>query len=181
MDTAPAAIAERFQKLFEALDSDNDGAITWDDYRRLVDRYMAGYALEAQDRRAQAVHTSYQMLWLELLRHASAHEARLDRTAFVNAMHAASEDRSRFNMTEGVAEAVFDLLDTDDDGTISEAEYVRYAEVLGAASSDAQARFKGLDTDGDGHISREEFVLSAREYLFGDDPDSPGGFVFGVL
>ncbi|MEV6817448.1 EF-hand domain-containing protein [Nocardiopsis dassonvillei] len=182
VDTVPAtAVAERFGRLFDTLDTDRDGAITWDDYQRLVDRYTKGYALDLSDRRAQAVHASYQMLWLELLRHGSPAQARLDREAFVAAMHAASEDRSRFNMTEGVAEAVFDLLDTDDGGSISEAEYVRYAEVLGASPSDALDRFRILDTDGDGFIGRAEFVLSAREYLFGEDSAAPGGFVFGVI
>ncbi|WP_017570897.1 EF-hand domain-containing protein [Nocardiopsis halotolerans] len=182
METAPAApITERFGQLFDTLDSDGDGAITWEDYQRLVNRYTSGYSLDAADRRAQAVHASYQMLWLELLRHSSAPEARLDRDMFVRAMHSASEDRSRFNMTEGVAEAVFDLLDTDDGGSVSEAEYVRYAEILGVASETARERFRGLDTDSDGFVNREEFVLSSREYLFGDDPDSPGGFVFGVI
>ncbi|MFL1446750.1 EF-hand domain-containing protein, partial [Nocardiopsis sp. frass3] len=41
--------------------------------------------------------------------------------------------------------------------------------------------FEHVDTDGDVHISREEFVLSAREFLFGEDTRSPGGFVFGVV
>jgi Ca2+-binding EF-hand superfamily protein len=182
VDTVPAtAVAERFGRLFDTLDTDRDGAITWADYQRLVERYATGYALDPRDRRAQAVHASYQMLWLELLRHGSPAEPRLDRDAFVAAMRAASEDRSRFNMTEGVAEAVFDLLDTDDDGSVSEAEYVRYAEVLGASPADALDRFRGLDTDGDGFVSRAEFVVSAREYLFGEDPASPGGFVFGVI
>ncbi|WP_304451740.1 EF-hand domain-containing protein [Nocardiopsis sp. YSL2] len=182
MGTAPsAAIAERFGRLFDTLDSDNDASITWDDYKRLVDRYVKGYSLDEGDRRTQAIQASYHMLWLELLRHSSAFQPSLDREAFVNALHAASEDRSRFNMTEGVAEAAFDLLDTDDDGRISEAEYVEYAEVLGVAVDTAWERFKALDTDGDGFISREEFVLSAREFLFGDDTDSAGGFVFGMI
>ncbi|MFV2198305.1 EF-hand domain-containing protein [Nocardiopsis sp. LOL_012] len=179
--TPSPAIAERFGRLFDALDTDRDEAVTWDDYQRLVDNYMSGYALEPDDRRAQAIYASYQMLWLELLRHGTRTGARLDKGSFVTAMHLASEDRSRFNMTEGVAEAAFDLLDADDDGSISEAEYTAYAKVLGAADENALARFKQLDTDGDGTISRREFVLSAREYLFGEDTDAPGGFVFGVI
>ena len=182
MSTTPAeATAVRFSHLFDALDSDHDSAVTWSDYQRLVERYVAGYGLDPQERKAQAVQASYQMLWLELLRHSGSGEARLDRGQFVRAMHAAAEDRSRFNMTEGVAEAVFDLLDTDGDDRISMAEFLRYAEVLGTEAAEAADRFAGLDPNGDGFINRQEFVLSSREYLFGDDPRSPGGFVFGVL
>ena len=182
MGTTPAApIAERFGLLFDALDSDRDGAVTWQDYERLVDRYVTGYSLAPRDRRAQAVQASYQMLWLELLRHSQAPDERLGKDLFVVAMHRAAEDRSRFNMTEGVAEAAFDLLDTDRDDAISGAEFLRYVKVLGSSAPVALARFTGLDADGDGFISRGEFVLASREYLFGDEPDSPGGFVFGVV
>jgi len=182
VSTTPAeATAVRFSRLFDALDSDHDSSVTWADYQRLVESYVAGYGLDPQERKAQAVQASYQMLWLELLRHSGAEVARLDRERFVQAMHAAAEDRSRFNMTEGVAEAVFDLLDTDGDDSVSEAEFLHYARVLGAEATDAADRFAGLDTNGDGFINREEFVLSSREYLFGDDTRSPGGFVFGVV
>ncbi len=182
MDTVPAApITERFGRLFDALDSDDDGFVTWTDYQRLVERYVHGYGLAPQERRAQAVRVSYQMLWQELLRHSGVEEERLGREAFVGAMHAAAEDRSRFNAAEGVAEAVFDLLDTDGDDRISREEFLRYTGALGAGAADAEERFAGVDTDEDGFISRQEFVLSAREYLFGDDTRSPGGFVFGVV
>ncbi|GAA1122612.1 EF-hand domain-containing protein [Nocardiopsis composta] len=177
-----AAIAERFGRLFDTLDSDGDGAVDREDYRRLVDRYTQGYSLDADDRRTQALATSYQMLWLELLRHSPAPaDHRLDRAAFIRAMHAVAEDGSRFNATEGLADAVFDLLDSDDSGSISEAEYLRYAEVLGAGADTARGRFKALDTDGDGSIGREEFIQSAREFLFGADTESAGGFVFGMV
>ena len=64
---------------------------------------------------------------------------------------------------------------------ISLEEFLTYADVLGAREEDARNRFAHVDTDGDEHISREEFVLSARQYLFGEDIESPGGFVFGVV
>ncbi|MFD6952813.1 MULTISPECIES: EF-hand domain-containing protein [unclassified Nocardiopsis] len=182
MDTVPAApITERFGRLFAALDSDDDAFVTWADYQRLVERYVHGYGLDPQERRAQAIRVSYQMLWQELLRHSGAEGERLEREEFVAAMRAASEDRSRFNAAEGVAEAVFDLLDTDGDDRISREEFLRYANALGAEAADAEERFAGVDADEDGFISREEFVLSAREYLFGDDTRSPGGFVSGVV
>ncbi|WP_017585201.1 EF-hand domain-containing protein [Nocardiopsis ganjiahuensis] len=178
MSTNPQ-IAARFSDLFDTLDTDGDKAVTWADYQRLVYRYLSGYSLEASAPRAQAIQTAYVSLWKKLVR--ANDDERLDRDRFVSAMHAAAEDRSRSNAAEAVAEAVFDLLDADGDGRISETEFLVYAGVLGAQEADARKRFAHVDTDGDGDISREEFVLSARQYLFGDDIDSPGGFVFGVV
>ena len=180
MSTSPQ-IAARFGDLFDVLDTDDDKSVNWDDYQRLVDRYVSGYELDPKDPRAQTVLEAYHALWRELVRHSGAEDARLERETFVAAMHAASEDRSRSNAAEAVAEAVFDLLDADGDGRISQEEFLVYADALGAEEQSARKRFAHVDSDGDGSISREEFVLSARQYLFGDDLDSPGGFVFGVV
>lgn len=180
MNTNPR-IAARFGDLFDVLDTDDDKAVTWADYQRLVDLYVAGYGLEAEDPRAQAIQSAYESMWRKLVDLSGAQTDGLDRDSFVGAMHAASEDRSRSNAAEAVAEAVFDLLDVDGDGRISEAEFLVYAKTLGADEASARTRFAHVDTDGDGDINREEFVLSARQYLFGDDIDSPGGFVFGVV
>lgn len=178
MSTNPQ-IAARFGDLFDVLDTDGDKSVTWSDYQRLVDRYLSSYGLEASAPRARAIQAAYESLWHKLVQ--ATEEEPLDRDRFVAAMHAASEDRTRSNAAEAVAEAVFDLLDADGDGRISEQEFLVYANALGAREEDARKRFAHVDTDGDGDISREEFVLSARQYLFGDDIDSPGGFVFGVV
>jgi Ca2+-binding EF-hand superfamily protein len=172
-------IAVRFADLFDALDTDGDKSVTWADYQRLVDRYLSGYGLEASAPKAQAIQTAYESLWHKLVQ--ATEQDSLNRDRFVAAMHEASEDRSRSNAAEAVAEAVFDLLDADGDGRISLDEFLVYANALGAREEDARKRFSHVDTDGDGYISREEFVLSARQFLFGDDLDSPGGFVFGVV
>jgi hypothetical protein len=39
--------------------------------------------------------------------------------------------------------------------------------------------FPLLDLNGDGHISRAEFVELWTEFWAGDDPGSPGTWVFG--
>ncbi|WP_017584523.1 EF-hand domain-containing protein [Nocardiopsis valliformis] len=178
MSTNPQ-IAARFGDLFDALDTDGDKTVTWADYQRLVDRYLSGYGLAASEPRAQAVREAYESLWQKLAQ--ASQDEPLDRDRFVAAMHSASEDRSRSNAAEAVAEAVFDLLDEARDGRISQEEFLVYTNALGAREEDARKRFSHVDTDGDGYISREEFVLSARQFLFGDDLDSPGGFVFGVV
>ncbi|WP_017603567.1 EF-hand domain-containing protein [Nocardiopsis alkaliphila] len=180
MSTNPQ-ITARFGDLFDVLDIDDDKVVTWDDYQRLVNRYVTGYGLEAQEPRARAIQSAYEALWGKLVDLSGGEEGRLDRERFVAAIHAVSEDRTRSNAAEAVAEAIFDLLDADGDGRISEVEFLIYANALGAEEVSARKRFAHVDTDGDGDIDREEFVLSARRYLFGGDIDSPGGFVFGVV
>lgn len=36
--------------------TDGDGYVKWDDYQRLVDRYLSAYKIGKNDRRAQGTH-----------------------------------------------------------------------------------------------------------------------------
>ncbi|WP_435108314.1 EF-hand domain-containing protein [Nocardiopsis synnemataformans] len=182
MTTASAdPIATRYGRLFDAFDTDEDGRVEWDDFQRLVDRYLAVYGVDRYDRRAQALLSCYQMLWVELLRHSNADTSRLNRDQFVEALRLTTVDTSRFNMNDGLPHAVFDLIDADGDNEISVQEGNRFLESQKTVSHDAVRRFAKLDADGDGRISRQEFIRAHREFLHSADPEAAGGVAFGVL
>ncbi|MEV5972950.1 EF-hand domain-containing protein [Streptomyces sp. NPDC051921] len=173
-------ISIKLDQLFAATDTDGDGYVDWSDYQRLVDRYLAGYKIDKNDRRAQALLISYQMQWAELLRHADGVN-RLSKEQYHSASRAASVDTSRFNMVEGVPHAVFDIMDTDGDNTISKAEFKQYLDVWNITDPGAMDTFAQLDTDGDGCISRMEFIRAVREFFYSSDLDAPGSLIFGRL
>ncbi|GLU49995.1 EF-hand domain-containing protein [Nocardiopsis ansamitocini] len=175
----PAAV--KYGRLFDAFDTDGDGYVEWADYQRLTDRYLSDQGIGKDDRRARALTACYQMLWMELLRHADGAE-RLTREQFIAALRAASFDTSRFNMIEGLPHAVFDILDSDCDNEIDRNEFAQLLKRLGAETPDAMERFTVMDTDGDGRISRQEFIRSAREFIYGHDlQHSPGSVAFGAV
>jgi Ca2+-binding EF-hand superfamily protein len=173
-------ITVKLDQLFNATDANSDGHVEWSDYQRLIDRYLSSYKIDKNDRRAHALTAAYQMSWMELLRHADGKD-RLNKAQFQHANRAASVDTSRFNMVEGVAHAVFDIMDTDGDNTISKAEFKQYLDVWGVSAPDAMDTFARLDTDGDGCISRQEFIRAVREFFYSSDLDAPGSLFFGHL
>jgi Ca2+-binding EF-hand superfamily protein len=173
-------IDARIGKLFDLMDADGDGHVTWTDYQRTIDRFVDGYELEPDDRESLALWTAYQTWWLELRRHANDAE-QLSRDEFVPAMRAAVTDTSRANLVDGLSHALFDVVDTDDDGLIERDEFARLLGLRGITDSDAMDVFDGLDTDGDGSISRQEYVRSWREFFRSDDPTDPGSRYFGRL
>ncbi|MGA5086076.1 EF-hand domain-containing protein [Streptomyces pseudogriseolus] len=180
--TAADPITVKLDRMFAATDTDtdNDGYVEWKDYQRLVDRYLSTYKIDKADRRTQALLVAYQMQWAELLRHADGVD-RLSKEQYQSASRAASVDTSRFNMVEGVPHAVFDIMDTDGDNTISKAEFQQYLKVWDITDPGAMDTFVQLDADGDGFISRQEFLRAVREFFYSPDLEAPGSLVFGRL
>jgi hypothetical protein len=76
-------------------------------------------------------------------------------------------------------EALFDVLDLDDDGRIELNEYTAFVKPLGSSEQDASRAFRHLDRDGDGFISRDEFAQALYDYFHSDDRSAPGNWFFG--
>lgn len=74
---------------------------------------------------------------------------------------------------------MFEAVDADADDHISAAEYHELIEAWTGRPTDTGEVFGLLDGDGDGHLSREEFVVLWTEFWAGDNPDTPGTWVFG--
>ncbi|MFC9863016.1 MULTISPECIES: EF-hand domain-containing protein [unclassified Streptomyces] len=178
--TAPDIITTKLERSFAALDTDHDGHLDWQDYRRLADRYLHAYQLGPDDRRARALHAFFQTYWLELLRHASVQGGRLSRDQYVTAVRLASDDTSRLNVADGLGHVIFDVIDVNGDNEISREEYTRFlTDVWALEEADALQAFRTLDTDGDDTVSRPEFLRAIRDYFLLSDPDAPGSLFFG--
>ncbi|WP_329359708.1 EF-hand domain-containing protein [Streptomyces anulatus] len=172
------AITIKLDQMFDATDTDNDGYVDWSDYERLVDDYLRTYKIDKSDRRAQSLLSAYRMQWTELQRHAQGVD-RLSKEQYRHANNAVSMDTSRFNLVEGVPQAIFDIMDVDGDSAISKAEFKQFLEVWSITDPSAMDSFAQLDTDGDGAISRQEFIGAFRDFYFSADLETPGSLFFG--
>lgn len=175
-DGAVDPIAVKLGYLFEASDTDRDGLVDWSDYERLISRYLDGYEIEAEDRRAHALRAAYRTYWSELLHHVDGAD-RLSKQQFV----AANQAASRLAMAETVPQAIFDVMDTDADDAISKPEYKVFLQAWGVSDLEALNVFLELDTDDDGRISRAEFIGAIRDFFTSPELDSPGSLFFGHI
>ncbi|MCY1141087.1 EF-hand domain-containing protein [Actinoplanes sp. Pm04-4] len=173
-------IAVKLGHLFGASDTDRDGFVDWSDYERLISRYLDGYGIAAEDSRAHALRAAYQKYWSELLQHVNGVD-RLSEEQFVAANQAAGADQSQFVMAGVVPQAIFDVMDTDADDTISKPEYKVFLQAWGVSDLEALNVFLELDTDDDGRISRGEFIGAIRDFFTSPELDSPASHFFGRI
>ena len=71
-------------------------------------------------------------------------------------------------------------LDADSNGTISLDEYKQFCAVVGLEETVAEAAFSRLDEDGDGELSREEYLERSKEFHTSDDVKAPGNWLYGA-
>ncbi|WP_067499126.1 EF-hand domain-containing protein [Actinoplanes sp. TFC3] len=173
-------LAVKLGHLFEASDTDRDGFVDWSDYERLIDRYLDGYGIAAEDPRAHALRAAYQRYWSELLQHVTGAD-RLPKEQFVAANQAAGADKSQFTMADVVPQAIFDVMDTDADDAISKPEYKVFLQAWGVSDLEALNVFLELDTDDDGRISRSEFIGAIRDFFTSPELDPPASLFFGHI
>ena len=76
---------------------------------------------------------------------------------------------------------MFDVVDTNGDGTISLKEYQVFFKCLGIDESNAKPSFDGIDTSRNGVISKAEYLAAAVEFLHGLDQKSGATSFMGPL
>lgn len=177
---AQDTITAKLERQFEMLDADKDGRVNAAEFAKIADRVITAYKLDRDDRRARALRAMNQMYWMELVRHSGAESDALTKDEFVMGNRLATIDTSRLNVTEGLAHATFDIMDTNGDNEISRDEFLRFQrDVWQVEAPEAMEVFAQVDMDGDGAISRMEFVRTVREYFMSMDPSAPGSMLFG--
>jgi Ca2+-binding EF-hand superfamily protein len=175
-----ASVDLKVEQAFNAMDTNNDGYLEWPDYQRIVDRYLTEYKIDKNEMKGQALQVAHLSTWLEVQRHANGSQ-RLSKDEYIAAIRAASVDTSRFNIVEGLPQAIFDVMDTDEDNAISKEEFARFLGVWEVTAPEAMEVFTRLDTDKDGSISRQEYIRSWREFFYSSDLNAPGSLYFGQL
>lgn len=175
----------KMNHLFDLLDVDDDGVIDKMDYTASADRLVNAFGFAPGSAQSQALRERYARLWDEVtLPMDTDGDERVDPDEF-----AVGFDRFVAQAPDGyhalvapVADAFYDLMDTDGDDRITRTEYIRMAQSAFRMSEAAGlAAFNRLDLDGNGWLSRDELHSANEEFFRSTDPDARGNWVFGPL
>ncbi|GGX25466.1 NACHT domain-containing protein [Streptomyces noursei] len=180
-DTPPERIVHRtsnLDRLFNVTDTDGDGYVDGADYQRIVDRYRTAYQLAPDAPEVKALASFYREYWTGLQRHAKTH-GRLSREQHRTAAGATTVDPALREPVAVFGATVFEVIDADRDGCISERELTRYLEMWDLAG-DASRVLGQLDTDDDGCLSKDDLSRAINAYFHSPDLGGTGSVFFGV-
>lgn len=163
--------------VFHAMDADGDGYLEEADFEVLTGRWTAIRGWDAGSAGHERL-TAIMMGWWDALLAASDLD-RDDKVTLDEVMLVVDRLGAMSDAVTATAAAMFDAIDENGDGRISAAEYRQLIEAWSGRETDTDEIFPLLDLDGDGHLSAAEFTELWTEFWAGDDPASPGTWVFG--
>lgn len=155
--------------LFTLLDVDDDGTVDKMDYTASADRLVNAFGFAPGSTESRRVRERYARLWDEVTLPMDADgDERVELKEFTAGFY-------RFVTQPGtgyhthiapVADAFYDLMDTDGDGRITRIEYLRMAEsAFRLSEANAAVAFERLDLDGNGSLSRRGAARGQRAVL----------------
>ncbi|TYB66665.1 hypothetical protein FXF51_16310 [Nonomuraea sp. PA05] len=164
---------------FAIHDTTGDGLLTAADFQRHVD--WATTALSLDERRSQALQDAYTAWWHQIRAGADTDaDGAVTLPEYIASIRSGVNDRPEyFSVVDQVCRAIFQSVDTDDDGSISAAEFARYWTAVKIDPDTTRTAFDHLDTDGDGTVSWAEFLAGVHDFFTSTDPDAPGTWLAG--
>ncbi|WKX69234.1 EF-hand domain-containing protein [Streptomyces sp. XD-27] len=160
-NTTRAAIVEEFQRM----DADGDEAVDLSDFLRAPRKLLAALNIPEDAPKAQALLRANETQWASFLSLGDADgDGVLTSDEYV-ATRTSPEFHSPDRPGKGeVCQTLFAVLDSDDDGTISQDEFLRAADFLCMPPAKASSYFATLDGDGDGRLSAAEFLKAVKRF-----------------
>lgn len=167
-----ATTPDRFGKLFDLFDFDNDGAITREDLDRMSQQFLAALELPPDSPKAIKFHESSQQTWGYLEPIDTDGDGTISRDEYIAAVNGPAGtsmlgESALDELLRPGLDAEFAAADTDDDGVLSRAEFVRLLGGLGVDHDDADAAFTRLDRNSSGTITKDEYCHAWWDFATG--------------
>lgn len=166
---------------FNVLDYNGDGVLEKQDFVDIADRLADLRGYEEGSSRHTAVRKEILRMWTNA-RALSGKEGKSQIT--IEDWLAHEEEVLDSNVlihsyVQGIARAIFDILDADNDGIISKEEYLKFFRSFRGDAENGELAFQKLDDDDKGHLTRQEFLGAVTEFHLSDNPDARGNWLFG--
>ena len=165
---------------FNVIDFDNNGVIEEDDFEAIGDNLCIVRDFDIDTPEYNTIMSMTSTIWSNLTPYIDGNEGTLDHwLAFMDELlDPTNSDRYERYITDFVS-TLFKLFDINDDGFISQTEYIDLFIGLRIEVRFAPKAFRNLDENNDGRLSHDEILHSVNEFFKSDNPGSAGNWLFG--
>ncbi len=169
----------KMKRMFDVYDFDRNGFIERKDYLDVIQNLASLRQFAPGSPEYAALQSAYLAVWEGLRTHADTNRDNRvsfeEMLAYNEAVMANAEEFEQQVLALG--HMLFDILDVDGDGRISEGDYLQFARCLRFQAG--KESFAKLAPGG--HLSKEEVTDRIREFYFSQDDKDAGNWLFGEI
>ncbi|KAK4878085.1 hypothetical protein RN001_010591 [Aquatica leii] len=160
------------------LDVNNDGVISYDDFKLLADTFVQLGHLN--DKLKGQFHEHIKDLWENLWGEITPYNL-VTVEKYLEDMHHVLNDKALKKKVHGFLPFLFRAIDKDNNGKITLEDFKLFFKCLGLKEVDAIFSFRTIDTNGDGKLTRKEFISHGRQFFLTEDPECISKYFWGPL
>ncbi|MET9428475.1 EF-hand domain-containing protein [Streptomyces sp. NPDC003036] len=147
--------------VFAMLDADGDGIVSREEYTARTRNVAQAMGLEEDDQLVVTARNLGERAWASMDADGDGKMTFDQYTAWAGA-------ETFDTVCAPVLGALFDLADTDHDGSLDLGEFTALRTALNNPATNAEAAFTALDANGDGRIGRDDYIASIRAHVTGE-------------
>ncbi|MEM9006143.1 MAG: MFS transporter [Cyanobacteria bacterium P01_F01_bin.86] len=166
----------RWQKIiyiFELFHLDNSEKLEFRDSQKVTQNLMEPRESSPKMAGYKALKASFTLFW-EMLRRLTGEDSnrKIDLAKWLTCLEQ--------QIDKDFANTLLHLIDTNRDGKVTVEEIKLFYQAYSLNIKDLGEVFHILDLNQDGHISRDEFEILFSQFLYSDDVQAPGNWLFGT-
>lgn len=173
---------KKFSHRFTTLDVNRSGYLELSDYATVATKMCGACGVSAASGIGLSLVRSYRDAFEGLARNRGAvSEVRITREEFIHFITVKLAGRPEVfeRGMRRIAELVADVCDANHDGHLDENDLIRFLGSYSIREAEFAGTLRRLGVDSNGSLSREKFIEYSREFYCGDNPSSPGNWLFG--
>lgn len=173
--------ARKIARLFTVYDHNHDGVLQLDDYMAIAKALAAVKGAAVGSPAHESIRAAYTKVWEQLGAVDAIKDGKVSVegwTRFCTGMLASPESYAR--MVNTVATLVTQMVDDDDDGVVTPANWESFFKAFGITDSPSIDSFQRIDLDKDGKLTKDEVLTTLQQFFYSEDTTAPGNSFFGA-